>query len=223
MSNRNGWTTHGHPIPGQLQSNPRPKHIARCGGVKLCTTCQEEAKTPTQPTELIQATALVICARSPLDLPAALIAARALADAQLLVARPAPFKFTDAEWRKYQRLPDQGFSHRRWLEAVVNSRTPARTVPTREQIEIAVGGVLFNASNHPDPVAILGKSIAPLRDKITDAILALLADQPTVAEVEANALEREAKLLAQVEHAANSTFGSEHLNHRAQQIRDGNQ
>lgn len=30
------------------------------------------------------------------------------------------FKFTDAEWRKYQQMPDQGYSHRGHLEFVVN-------------------------------------------------------------------------------------------------------
>jgi hypothetical protein len=30
------------------------------------------------------------------------------------------FKFTDAEWRKYQQIPDQGYSHRGHLEFVVN-------------------------------------------------------------------------------------------------------
>lgn len=51
-----------------------------------------------------------------------------------------------------------------------------RTRPTREQIDHAVGEVLSNASNHPDPVAVLGRSIAPLRNKITDAVLELLQD-----------------------------------------------
>lgn len=30
------------------------------------------------------------------------------------------FKFTDEEWREYQNLPDQGYSHRGHLEHVVN-------------------------------------------------------------------------------------------------------
>ena len=30
------------------------------------------------------------------------------------------FKFTDAEWRNYQQMPDQGYSHRGHLEFVVN-------------------------------------------------------------------------------------------------------
>lgn len=52
--------------------------------------------------------------------------------------------------------------------------------PTREQIESAVGAVLFNASNYPRPAVphILGQDIAPLRSKVTDAALALF-QQPT--------------------------------------------
>lgn len=30
------------------------------------------------------------------------------------------FKFTDAEWRTYQQMPDQGYSHRGHLEYVFN-------------------------------------------------------------------------------------------------------
>ena len=109
---------------------------------------------------------------------------------------------------------------------------PTRTVPTRDQIEIAVSGVLFNASNHPDPGAILGKSIAPLRDKITDAVLALMADQPTVAEVKAEALEEaaddlEADLGTTGPGNRRTGYGAVALDllrlirNRAQQIRDG--
>lgn len=30
------------------------------------------------------------------------------------------FRFTDEEWRAYQAMPDQGYSHRDHLESVVN-------------------------------------------------------------------------------------------------------
>src|SRR5690625_4104626 len=62
----------------------------------------------------------------------------------------------------------------------------SRTRPTREQIDSVVGAVLFNAMNHPDPAAVLGKDIGPMRTKITDAVLALLADQPSPAETTTN-------------------------------------
>lgn len=31
------------------------------------------------------------------------------------------FRFTNDQWRVYQDLPEQGISHRHWLEHVVNS------------------------------------------------------------------------------------------------------
>lgn len=37
-----GYTTHGHPIKGQVQSGKRPP-IARCGGPRLCKQCAKEA------------------------------------------------------------------------------------------------------------------------------------------------------------------------------------
>lgn len=37
-------------------------------------------------------------------------------------ATGTPFSFTDDEWRAYQAIPDQGYSHRRYIEQVVNNR-----------------------------------------------------------------------------------------------------
>lgn len=45
--------------------------------------------------------------------------------------------------------------------------------PSREQIARAVGEVVSNAANHPVPHVVLGRDIEPLREKITDAVLAL--------------------------------------------------
>ena len=36
-----GYTKHGHPIKGQVQSGKRPP-ISRCGGPRLCTKCAKE-------------------------------------------------------------------------------------------------------------------------------------------------------------------------------------
>lgn len=47
-------------------------------------------------------------------------------------------------------------------------------VPTREEVELAVGRVLFDASNHPDPVAVLGRDFSPLRTKVVDAVMEIL-------------------------------------------------
>lgn len=45
-----------------------------------------------------------------------------------------------------------------------------------ERVRAAVGGVLWNASNYPERVQarMLGQDTAPLRDKVTDAVLAAL-------------------------------------------------
>lgn len=48
----------------------------------------------------------------------------------------------------------------------------------RDAVDRAVGAVLFNAMNHPDPVAVLGKDIGPLREKVVDAVMDLLPDDP---------------------------------------------
>lgn len=51
---------------------------------------------------------------------------------------------------------------------------PARTVPTREEIVAAVGDI--DAESWPNPAST---------EEIADAVLALMADQPTVTEVKA--------------------------------------
>jgi hypothetical protein len=56
--------------------------------------------------------------------------------------------------------------------------------PTNEQaiiahrLDVAVGGVLFNASNFPERVQsrLLGQDMAPLRGKIVSAILGVIGD-----------------------------------------------
>src|SRR5690625_690965 len=128
--------------------------------------------------------------------------------------------------------------HRRQAQALADAgllRDPARTVPTREEVETAIGGVLFNASNHPDPVTVLGKDVGPLREKDADAGLPPQAGQHTAAEVKAQAHEEAAELLDQP-RALWFEFGigvtvqddtnrddelTTWLRHRAQQNRDG--
>ncbi|WIE54211.1 hypothetical protein [Curtobacterium sp. MCBD17_003] len=50
--------------------------------------------------------------------------------------------------------------------------------PTREQIESAVGAVLFNVRNFPEAAQrhLLGRDMSPLRRKLTDAVSELLSD-----------------------------------------------
>lgn len=46
----------------------------------------------------------------------------------------------------------------------------------REQVDRALTNVLSNAMNYPDPSAMLGKDTAPLRRKVVDAVMPLLAE-----------------------------------------------
>lgn len=42
---------------------------------------------------------------------------------------------------------------------------------SREDIGRAVSSVLFESTNHPDPIAVMGRDYRPLADKITDAVM----------------------------------------------------
>lgn len=52
---------------------------------------------------------------------------------------------------------------------------PSVQPPTREQIDAAVGYVLFNVNNYPEAARtrIMGRDVSPLREKVADAVLAL--------------------------------------------------
>ena len=98
-------------------------------------------------------------------------------------------------------------------------REPARTVPTREGLVETVSDI--DAESWPNPAST---------EEIADAIHALLAGQPTVAEVKAQALEEFAAHIENTaqrddvrltEHAVNDTGGAYLARERAQQIRDG--
>lgn len=43
--------------------------------------------------------------------------ARAAVAAYLAVSQPVAQKLTDAEWQEFQAIPDQGYSHRAWVDA----------------------------------------------------------------------------------------------------------
>lgn len=91
--------------------------------------------TPAQPEPSErEALAIADALRSEADVsgrPGQWMALNRLADrVAALAARPAPvvsaaareeiaraLVFSDAEWREYQAIPDQGYSHRAWLDA----------------------------------------------------------------------------------------------------------
>lgn len=46
-------------------------------------------------------------------------------EAYLAVAQPVAQKLTDAEWQEFQAIPDQGYSHRAWVDARIAERVVA--------------------------------------------------------------------------------------------------
>lgn len=64
-----------------------------------------------------------------------------------------------------------------WLEhADAIIRYAAQTGETRRDVNNAVGAVVSNVSNHPEAVQarLLGRDMAPLREKVTDAVMRAL-------------------------------------------------
>ena len=43
------YTSHGHQIQGTIAEEPRPSHVARCGGPSICVKCGTEAMAALQP------------------------------------------------------------------------------------------------------------------------------------------------------------------------------
>jgi len=48
------------------------------------------------------------------------------AEVKAQALREAGFRFSDGQWRAYQQIPDQGYSHRHHLERVVDATLRAR-------------------------------------------------------------------------------------------------
>lgn len=99
------------------------------------------------------------------------------------------------------------------VEAVQELAERARTVPTRGEIAEVLTYALTGAGVD-DYREYSGEEGLRAYYRMADAVLELLADQPTVNEAEAQALEQAA---TQMKHQAARDF----LRHRAQQIRDG--
>lgn len=49
-------------------------------------------------------------------------------------------RLTDAEWREFQRLPEEGYSHRGWVDAAIARRLAARPVLSREALRERLDG-----------------------------------------------------------------------------------
>ena len=56
------------------------------------------------------------------------------------------FRFTDEEWRRYQAIPSQGYSHRGFIENIVNSRRhPAKPIEVSDLMVEAARDAYFDA------------------------------------------------------------------------------
>lgn len=112
------------PAPSEAKAIHEPDegrvYCVRCGGNWPC----QPAPSPER-TELIAEAREHQCDCGGSDCDADLI--RRLADAlaspvEAGEAKGIPFRFTDDEWRAYQAIPDQGYSHRHYIEQIVNNR-----------------------------------------------------------------------------------------------------
>lgn len=83
-----------------------------------------------------------------------------------------PFAFTDDQWRTYQQIPHQGYSHRHHLEHVFNSWLASRL--TREKIAEVIHRSAYKILDIED---LTDENYLELFDQ-ADAILALLTDTP---------------------------------------------
>lgn len=73
------------------------------------------------------------------------------------------FKFTDEQWRAYQAIPDQGYSHRGWLEYQVNQwlaehrrQGPITDAQVERELETAhlAGEWAFISGRFPETAAL---------------------------------------------------------------------
>ena len=78
-----------------------------------------------------------------------------LADALESLSAPSGDTLTDAEWREFQSIPEQGYSHRAWVDYKIAQRRRPSPV-TREALRETVYEVLH---------------IGPVVDAIVDAVL----------------------------------------------------
>lgn len=69
-------------------------------------------------------------------------AAQAAVTAYLAVAQPEAQKLTDAEWQEFQAIPDQGYSHRAWVDARIAERVAVAQPEVNSDTELHVGTLI---------------------------------------------------------------------------------
>lgn len=112
----------------------------------------------------------------------------------------------DDVWRD-----DEGTVWVRQSELVEAVTSDANHPPTRDQIDSAVGVVLFNVSNYPTSAQshLWGHDIGPLRRMVTDAVMNAVPSVPTreqIAEAIASGIDDGSSDDADVERAADAVL-----------------
>lgn len=70
------------------------------------------------------------------------------------------YTLTDAEWREFQSIPDQGYSHRHWVNCAIARRLDA----LREELDAMTESVeyAYGALDAPDTITPTGEDIDDL-------------------------------------------------------------
>lgn len=97
------------------------------------------------------------------------------------------FRFTNAQWREYQQIPVQGYSHRHWIEHQVNEWA-TRVTPTREQLDAVARKTLieftgtcvcheaYTSRGKEDPDCVWHAVGDEFPGDLADAVLALMQE-----------------------------------------------
>lgn len=90
----------------------------------------------------------------------------------MTTSKPDVQALTDAEWREFQSIPEQGYSHRHWVDYKIQGRVDAHaaTMPDREAVLVAVSLVARDGCGW----AIYPIELQEMCESIADAVLALL-------------------------------------------------
>lgn len=107
-----------------------------------------------------------------------------IGDGSLKVLDKAPYVYSHEEWLDRTILSSHVIDGRteriegrpeRIVQVLADAGLLA-TACTRDEIDLAVGEVLFNSMNHPNPSAVMGRDMSPLRNKIVEAVMNVLGE-----------------------------------------------
>lgn len=85
----------------------------------------------------------------------------------MTTSKPDVQALTDAEWREFQSIPEQGYSHRHWVDYKIQGRVDAHaaTMPDREAL---IDCIKQTGKSDPDSHDFYSPRV------VADAVLALL-------------------------------------------------